>query len=290
MSSKGGKSQTVTTQPPGYIMDAQKDLISAGEDLYAPFYGIETPYMLAGFTPDQQMGMTMMRNFGLAGPGQGFGGGIAQQIANQTAGASGSNPYTDEVVETTLANMDKRHGREIAALKGRRAKSKSFGGSRGALSEERMVENHSAQRAQAEAKLRSEAYDRGLTKTQNDQKLALAAGGEMSRANMAKLQFYSGLANGLYNFGGQQQGLNQRAIDIPFTALNNYSGIVNGTAGQAGKTQETPLTSNPLAGVMGGISAGAGLFGEGGALAGAMGISPVMGAVGGGLLGLLGGL
>lgn len=89
--------------------------------------------------------------------------------------------------------------------------------------------------------------------------------------------------------GAQQDARAQMQADDPWTQLQRYQGLVSGGAGGA-STQSQNLHSNPMAGVLGGGLAGAGL-GSMMAAPGATGLAAVGGwpfLLGGAALGLLG--
>ena len=110
-------------------------------------------------------------------------------------------------------------------------------------------------------------------------------------------------AQALLGVGAQREGLGQQYIDDqlarwnysqqqPWQNLQNYSSLVTGMGSMGGQSSMTQpgAQSNPIGGLLGGALAGGSLFGTGGPLAGAMGITGPWGAGIGAGLGLLGGL
>ena len=71
------------------------------------------------------------------------------------------NPYTDKVVNTTLAGFDENAGRTRAQQAANLAKTKAFGGSRAGVREGITEELLSGQRSGLEAGLRSDAFNVG---------------------------------------------------------------------------------------------------------------------------------
>lgn len=77
----GGQQSTSKEELPPYVQDAQKALISTGQNLTGPFTGNAPAFATAGFTPDQIAGFDLTRNvvqgaFTQPNMGMGFLGGI----------------------------------------------------------------------------------------------------------------------------------------------------------------------------------------------------------------------
>lgn len=90
--------------------------------------------------------------------------------------------------------------------------------------------------------------------------------------------------NALLGVGQTVEGRAQRLMDMPYTQLQRYAGLLGngfGSTSSGTSSSSQPIYSNPMTGALGGGLAGAGL-------AQALNFNPLYGAIGGGLLGLFG--
>lgn len=196
--SKSPRTQTTTqnTQVPAYVQEAQQNLYGTGQALAAPFTSTPPAFGVAGFTPDQEMGFELARQgaqdaytaapmrvdpaalhsspmqanvysigakqapFASTGPAAQAA--TAQAPVEQlTAGdiAQFMNPYTREVIDTTLGDMSRKFDETSAAARARMAAAGAFGGSRQAVMENGMARDFGDTVARTAAALR----DRGFT-------------------------------------------------------------------------------------------------------------------------------
>ena len=142
------------------------------------------------------------------------------------------NPYTDKVVNTTLAGFDENAGRTRALQAANLAKTKAFGGSRAGVREGITEELLSGQRSGLEAGLRSDAFNTGAglssqdagrrqqASTTNAQN-ALAAAQSRASADANRI----GL---LAELGNQQYGRDQQYLQAPIDLLKAQTGLFAG--------------------------------------------------------------
>ena len=142
------------------------------------------------------------------------------------------NPYTDKVVDTTLAGFDENAGRTRALQAANLAKTKAFGGSRAGVREGITEELLSGQRSGLEAGLRADAFNTGAglsnqdagrrqqASTTNAQN-ALAAAQAQATADANRI----GL---LAELGNQQYGRDQQYLQAPIDMLKTQTGLFAG--------------------------------------------------------------
>lgn len=194
----GGKGGTQTTtqktELPQYVQDAQQNLINQGQTMTGPF--TQTPgYAKAGFNADQLMAFDLARGMAQdaftpqssgmsfldgvtaspslltgaaqAGPAAAAG---AQQAGEQFKAGDAAqlganefqpfmNPYTSNVLDTTLNTMRREKNATAADIGARAAASGSFGGSREAVQRAQLDKNYGDQVSQTAANLMSQAFN-----------------------------------------------------------------------------------------------------------------------------------
>ena len=78
------------------------------------------------------------------------------------------NPYTDRVVDSTLANYDDYSGRQAAALQSQQARTGAFGGSRAGVAQGQFEADRGRNRAATEYGIRSDAFNTGAALSGQD--------------------------------------------------------------------------------------------------------------------------
>lgn len=177
------------------------------------------------------------------------------------------NPYTDQVVNTSLASADENAGRVRAALAAKGAANNAFGGSRFALAEAATEADLYRERAGLEAGLRSNAFNTaaglGMADADRFTQTNMFNAGQGNQRNIAQAgltadasrfgadarnQFALGQANldsqaGMFNAGAQNQfALSQAQMDQQGNMFN---------AGQMDQAQQRELASIGMLGDMG---------------------------------------
>jgi len=230
--SKGKNTTTTSNTIDPQLMNIYKDVYATGKTIanqpYLPYTGPQ----VAGFNPDQLAGFDTTRsNFmrSISGANDprtkldelmmgkaasfldptsvlGEGKGIADYM----------NPYTKNVVDTTLADINKM--RDMAILKNADSAiaANAFGGSRHGVLESLTNQAAIEQAAKTGAALRSQGYRDAANLMQTD--LDRAFRNKFFQGDIAGniLQDQSSQLGNLFNIGGMQQGLQQAGIDKAF--------------------------------------------------------------------------
>lgn len=245
--SKSGGSSTTKTQLDPMLKPYVEFALKEGKQQYQEREGGYKPYegkTVAGFTPDTQNYFGGVRNLTAGTQGTQQAQGMATDAAQQTMGRpqyeSGqfgvgnltadqinayANPYTESVINTQLAGMQKRAGEQAAALRTRQASAGALGGSRGAV-ESVLADRESQQlMADTEAKLRSQGYDAATATALAQQERQLQA----QRDEEASRQFaeQAGLARGEYGLtaAGRIADLARQERDMETQRLEALRGI-----------------------------------------------------------------
>lgn len=260
----------------------------------------------AGFDPLYQQGEALAQAT-VGGPGQqmvGQAGQLTQALgayAPQQVGADPAaiqaymNPYTQQVVDTTLADLEKQRLGMMNQIGAQATQARAFGGSRHGIAEAAANQQIAQTAANTIANLRSQGYSQALSAAQQAALANQTAGlqGAQLRGQIAgqlgnigqtqQALGYQGAQN-LMQLGTARQQLAQQQMDAARGLGMERLGIMSGALGvqpaNIGGTTSQPVYSNTGASVLGSALAGY-------QLAGTLGVSPTTGAFGGGLLGLL---
>jgi len=273
----------------------------------------------AGYNPMYQAGEEALVNTALAGPGisgtdlaaqmAAYGGVYqpAQISAQQTnlsmgqgPGSIGSymNPFTSQVRTNALADLESARRAAIQQTGERATQARAFGGSRQGVAEALTNQGFAKQAATLGTTLNEQAFNQAMAMQQADiarrsaadianqqaglQGAQLRLGGASQLGNLAAQQqaLRLGGAQAVMGAGGARQALDQQQMDAIRNIGLQRLGVVQSSLGaqpaNLGMVAQTPYSTNPAAGALGGALAGGQLFGP-------------MGAVAGGVLGLLGG-
>ena len=319
--SKGGSTQTSSTS-----IDPQiKEAFLANFQQAQGVAGALPIQQIAGFNPMYQAGEEALVNASLAGPGisgtdiaaqmAGYGGfyqpaAITAQKTNLGMTGPGSigsymNPYTQSVRENALADLESARQAAIRQTGQQAMQAKAFGGSRQGVAEALTNQGFAKQAANLGTTLNEQAFNQAMAMQQADIARQSAADLANQQAGLQGAQFRLGAAGQLGNLAAQQQalrlggaqavmgagGARQALEQQQMDAIRNVGlqrlGVVQSSLGaqpaNLGMQSVTPQYSNPAAGALGGALAGAKLGSV------IPGVGTAFGAIGGGLLGLLGG-
>jgi hypothetical protein len=271
----------------------------------------------AGLNPMYQAGEEALVNTGLAGPGitgtdlaaqmSAYGG--VYQPGMQTAGqanlsmtgpgsiVSYMNPYTSQVRANALADLESARRSAIQQTGERATQARAFGGSRQGVAEALTNQGFAKQAGTLGTQLNENAFNQAvqlqaadLARQQQAQaanqtaglqgaQLRLAGAGQLGSLAAQQQALRLGGAQAVMGAGGARQAMEQQQMDAIRNIGLQRLGIVQSSLGASpanlGGTVSTPNYSNPAAGALGGALAGGQLFGP-------------IGAIGGGILGLLG--
>ena len=277
----------------------------------------------AGYNPMYQAGEEALVNTALAGPGitgtdlaaqMAAYGGVYQpgQITAQQTnlgmtgpGSIGSymNPYTESVRTNALADLESARRAAIQQTGERATQARAFGGSRQGVAESLTNQGFAKQAATLGTSLNEQAFNQAMAMQQADiarrsaadianqqaglQGAQLRLGGASQLGNLAAQQqaLRLGGAQAVMGAGGARQALDQQQMDAIRNIGLQRLGIVQSSLGaqpaNLGMQATTPYSQNVGAGALGGALAGAQLGSV------VPGIGTAMGAIGGGILGLL---
>lgn len=263
MSGLFGSSDQTTTQIsnpyeglPGWVTDYYKRDVDRGEGLVDSAGAIAEdraydPGQIVGMHPDEIAAIEAMM-----GENQ-----QAQGLMDDAVGALGGerymSDYTDDVVDTTLAGMDRNYAREIAQ---RNASSAGVGGmsnTRAGVADALAGQLHGMDRAEMEAKLRDSGFRFGSEMgLQESDALGALAGGGMDLQSTASQWQGTG--------GETARGIEQQREDLPEDTLNWYANLFNSSRGLpatgGGTTTGTEPGPSMASQILGGASTAAGIW------------------------------
>lgn len=307
----GTPTQVTKSEIPSWIQQPIQENIQLAGQLAARPYEAYQGQTVAGFSPMQQAAQqyaTQGVGYSLPAYAQ------AQQVAAQETGYQapqflGSDisgymsPYTQNVIDVAQQQLQRQTQQQLQNIGQQARAARAFGGSRQGLQEGVLRAEAARSAGELAANLQNQAFQQATALQQADFARQQAASGQRLGAaqQLAALGAGGQAAIGqdvslLAGLGSQQQALQQaqlqdqyrrwqEAQQYPLQMLALRQAAIPG--GGVGQTQ-TATTS-------GGTSASPFLSGLGGALSGAQlgylvpGLGTGLGAIGGGLLGLLGG-
>ena len=193
---------------------------------YIPYTGAR----VAGFNPDQLQGFDATRNmFGQSmgydprGSLNALAGMSAPSILDRDIGAY-QNPYTQQVIDTTLADLDRSRQMAVSRDQDRAIGSGAFGGSRSGILEAETNRAFADQAARTAAGLRQGGFDRATSLAGQD--IGREIGNRAFQSGLFGNQLadqYSNLGL-LANIGRQQQGLQQAGLDQAYNQFLDARG------------------------------------------------------------------
>lgn len=279
--SKGPSEMTTTSSsaPPGYVQDAQRNLIDLGQAMTRQ-QALTPAYTVQGLNPDQLQAFDYARQFAsdafnprnaTAAQVNATGYTAPQIDANEVTSAA--NPFTQAVVNSTMRNLRDQYNQTNADIGARAAAAGSYGGSREAVQRALLNKNMGDTAASTIANLETQGYGQGLqTALQNAQMRNQAAqfGAQaQNAAAAANAQAQNTTGNdafsrrmtalqALLNTGQQQQQFGQTALSAPQSAFNQLMQAVATTAQGAGQntTQTQPVQDNTMGNILGILSIG----------------------------------
>lgn len=299
-SSGSGSTQTATssTAPPQAVQDAYKNITSLAEQAAsAPLQQYSGP-LLAGFTDQQNQGFQGINNAqntlqpylnsasGLVNQGTQN---IYSQLPqfNQQNVQQYENPYNQDVIQATLAQINQQNQQQQQQLTGNAIAQGAWGGDRAAVAQGVLGGQQAMATNSTLAGLNSQNYQQALGEFNNQQATQLSAlqnqaGLDLQGAGLqgylgnAALTGQLGVANAQLQAGNQQQAQAQNALNIPyqqflqqqaypFQTTQFLANTLLGTAGTQGGTStntqpsQTGNTGAQIAGLGLGV---AGLFSD----------------------------
>lgn len=308
--SSGNQKVTQETKLPSWYSSAAQNAIKQAEttanNLAQPYQG----NTVAGMDPLQTQAINATgQNIGATNAAFGQAGQTAAGVAGFTPGSflSGNigaymNPYIQNVEQAALGNMNQAFQQGLNTIADRSINAGAFGGSRQGVAEGVAASEMARQYGDLSAQLRAQGFGQASNMMQSDmdrqmagQQLNLQAAGMQGDLATAGQSAYlqslqAAMAAGQMNQDQAQALLAQDAArydanrNYPLEQMNIRLAALGGTQVPTSSTTTRPTSGNFLTGALGGALTGASLFGTGGALAGAGGITGLGGAgIGAGL-------
>ena len=284
--------ETVRTEAvtvlPEYQETFLKDLLASTSAL-ANMPTTIPDYQVAGMTPAQQAAIQL----GISGVGayqpmmEAGAATLGQGVAALQPGAYQQymNPYVDQVVDQSLADLQRQADMERQRIGSSAVSSGAFGGSRQAVAEQELQRNTADAFARQSGQLRAQAFESAQDRAQQGAelfgKLGLqqAAMGESAQAAQAR---DVGI---LSQLGAQEQAQQQAEIDAqratalerqfePYQRIGFMSDIFRGVPSTTSTLTSETAPSPSIVSQLGGLGMGiaglqqAGAFGEGGIFGG----------------------
>jgi hypothetical protein len=245
---KGSSTTTQKTQFPEWYE-------AAAEKLARPFAESPTA-QVAGLTADQLMSGELSRQLAHRSFDDSGLGGYAGRIEAAGGPVSGAqisaqmNPFMEAVGQSVISDMRREKENSDAGIGARHANSVAFGGSGAALERAQLERGHGQNIGRAMTELKSAAWDRAAAQ-------ASANADRQLGATTAAYNAASGAAGDNYNrqasaidrllgYGTLTQAQAQKALDVPYTSLQRYAGLVPGA-----QSTTTPTYFNPLEQLLG---------------------------------------
>ena len=257
--SKGATTQTA--EVPEYLQDLYTEASRRGLEAASMGFQPYTGEMVAGLTPDQSGALQISR--GLFGQAMGLDpradlATLARRETPTVAPASlldidiarYQDPYTEQVLEPALADIQRRQDIAQQRAQSRAIRAGAFGGSRSAILESEATRPFAEEAAQTIAGLRSAGFGQALSMAEADAARRQQAAINQANLELRARQQQAGLLGGelgeqyrtlglLSGIGGQQQALEQarlqaqraefeRELDFPLRQL----GLLQAASGQ----------------------------------------------------------
>lgn len=254
-------SSTYTPNPEAQA--ANRQVLGMAENVasipYQPYGG----QMVAGFTPDQMQAFEATRQMqGISQPYINAATNLQGQAVNladprnfnQQTLSQYMNPYQQDVVNATMANLGQLQQQQQNQLSSQAIKQGAFGGDRTGIARAALSGQQNLANAQTLAQLQQQGYTQAMGQYNQQQAQAIQTaqnaayglgqlGGQAQNAALTGIQ-------ALLGTGAQQQGLAQQQLSnaynqwqqeraYPYQQAAFYAGLVGGTAPNMGGTTNT---------------------------------------------------
>lgn len=285
----GGGTNTVTqnSAPPPEVMAQYNNIIGQANNAAAQPLQQYNGQVVAGFNPDQEQAFSSINNAqGIAQPYYGQAQNLFTQ-SSQPVTASPitadtisqySNPYTQDVINSTLAQMNQQDQQQQSTLMGNAASQGAWGGDRSGVAQGILGGQQALARNQTIAGLNNQNYTQALGEANTQQQANLGAQeasgylgqqGAFGLANLGTTAQTSALqgASSQLQSGGLQQQLAQEQLNVPyeqylqqqsypFQNIGWLSGISTGLGSGSGGTSTTTSPGASAASSLAGLGIG----------------------------------
>lgn len=300
--SSGSNTTTTTEEPPPQVLQAYTTATNAAQQAASQPLQQYSGSTVAGFTPDQTSAMGTINN--LQGTAQPYIDQATGLINNSTANlwngvqqfspdaiSQYQNPYTQQVVGSTEAQLNNMDQQQQQQLKGNAISSGAFGGDRAGVASAVLSGQQDLANNQTIAGLESQGYGQAEQEFNTQQQAQLGANeanqyldaqGAYGLGNLGNEALSTGLtgASAQLQSGALQQQLGQEALNVPYEQYeqqqaypfqtaqyfaNIAEGLGSGQGGTSSTTSPAASSSSQLGGLgLSGIGALGSIFGGGG--------------------------
>lgn len=236
MGSKGGGTTVSSNTPPPEVLANYKDVTAQAKQVAATPLQQYQGNIVAGFTPEQQTAFNNINSAqGAYQPyfnnsqnliNQGTQGYTPTQFS-QGAISQYESPYTQDVINSTMANINQNNAEQQSALQGNAIAKGAWGGDRADLARNDLARQQNLASGQTIAGLENQNYSQALGQfnAQNQLGLQSAALGDQTKLQGAGLQGAMGNyaqanqlgeANAQLGAGTLQQQLGQAQLNVPY--------------------------------------------------------------------------
>lgn len=195
--------QTVTQQIPDYFKEIQERTLRRAEELGTRPYQAFTGQRIAPVSALEQAAANVFEQQIL--PGAANLGAIGAQTFDVQAAQDYMNPYTNTVIQSTLADLGEQFGQQERGLAARAIGAGAFGGTRFGVESALGRERYLDQVADVSSRLRQAGFESGAQRFAADRAAQL-------QAQQAQLASLSGAAAGLTAAGGLERGVQQAGL------------------------------------------------------------------------------
>ena len=195
--------QTVTQQIPDYFKEIQERTLRRAEELGTRPYEAFTGQRIAPVSALEQAAANVFEQQIL--PGAANLGAIGAQTFDVQAAQDYMNPYTNTVIQSTLADLGEQFGQQERGLAARAVGAGAFGGTRFGVESALGRERYLDQVADVSSRLRQAGFESGAQRFAADRAAQL-------QAQQAQLASLSGAAAGLTAAGGLERGVQQAGL------------------------------------------------------------------------------
>lgn len=203
----------MTQEFKGLALDAAKRV--AGME-FTPYAGER----VAGLDPLQQQAMAGYGALSLPSE-YGIAGGVMQELATKTpeqrAAQLGqyTQQYTQNVIDPTIAAMQRQRAMEIPGEEAARIRAGAFG-ARGDVYQGERQGAYEAGMGQTLGQLQAQGYQGAVARMQAEDAARAAAAGQLASLGGQSLGQQMAILQGQMGAGGMQQALEQQRLDVPY--------------------------------------------------------------------------
>lgn len=134
------------------------------------------------------------------------------------------NPYNQQVIDTTMADLERQRQMQQNLLGAQATTARAFGGSRQGIAEAETNRAFAQQGGQLAAQLRQQGFNTALQAAQGQQGQQLAAAGQLGNLSQQGFNMGQAINQQQQQFGTMQQAINQALIDAAKAQYSGFTG------------------------------------------------------------------